>query len=69
MLVEEGYDPVFGARPLRRAVERHVENEVAKRMLAGELVEGDSVLVDAADGKLTFARKAPAGEVVAAATA
>ena len=35
-LVEEGFDPVYGARPLRRAVERHIENVVAKRILAGE---------------------------------
>jgi ATP-dependent Clp protease ATP-binding subunit ClpA len=56
-LVEEGYDPVYGARPLRRAIERHVENEIAKRILAGECKDGDSVIVDAAKGKLTFAHK------------
>ncbi|MCH8199307.1 MAG: AAA family ATPase [Chloroflexi bacterium] len=65
-LVEEGYDPVFGARPLRRAVERHVENEIAKRILAGELKENDTVLVDVAKGKLTFARKAAASAKAAA---
>jgi len=65
-LVEEGYDPVFGARPLRRAVERHVENEIAKRILSDELKENDTVLVDVAKGKLTFARKTPAGAKAAA---
>jgi ATP-dependent Clp protease ATP-binding subunit ClpC len=56
-LVEEGYDPVYGARPLRRAIERHVENEIAKRILAGACKDGDSVIVDAVKDKLTFARK------------
>ncbi len=56
-LVEEGYDPVYGARPLRRAIERHVENEIAKRILAGEYKNGDSVMVDAVKDKLAFARK------------
>lgn len=45
-LVKEGFDPDFGARPLRRTVERRVENEVAKRILAGEFVDGDCVVVD-----------------------
>ncbi len=56
-LVEEGYDPIYGARPLRRAIERHVENEIAKRILAGECKDGDSVIVDAVKDKLAFARK------------
>jgi ATP-dependent Clp protease ATP-binding subunit ClpA len=45
-LVEEGYDPVYGARPLRRVVERQVENALARRILAGEFSEGGRVLVD-----------------------
>ena len=59
-LVEEGYDPVYGARPLRRAIERYVENEAAKRILGGEFTDGDTVEVDIADGKLSFAKKQPA---------
>jgi ATP-dependent Clp protease ATP-binding subunit ClpC len=55
-LVEEGYDPVYGARPLRRALERYVENDIAKRILSGEFTDGDVVLVDAVDGKLTYAK-------------
>ena len=66
-LVDEGYDPVYGARPLRRAIERHVENEIAKRMLGGDFVEGDTVLVDVAEGKLTFAKREPAKREKAAA--
>ena len=45
-LAEEGFDKVFGARPLRRAVQRHVENPMAKRILGGEFRSGDSVTVD-----------------------
>ena len=45
-LANEGYDAQFGARPVRRTLERHVENRLAKRLLAGEFNEGDTVLVD-----------------------
>ncbi len=45
-LVEQGYDPVYGARPLRRVVEREVENGLARRILAGEFSEGERVRVD-----------------------
>ena len=56
-LVKEGYDPVFGARPLRRAVQRHVENPLANRILSTEFSHGDTVHVDVdADRRaLTFA--------------
>jgi len=59
-LEEEGFDPVYGARPLRRAVERRIENVIAKRILGGEYRDGDAIIVDASDAGLTFARK-PAG--------
>ena len=55
-LAREGFDPVYGARPLRRTVQRHVENPLSKKILAGELFEGDRVIVDADDGGLTFTR-------------
>ena len=55
-LEDEGFDPVYGARPLRRAVERRVENVIAKRILAGEYRDGDTIIVDAAADGLTFAR-------------
>ena len=45
-LAKEGYDPQFGARPVRRTLERHVENPLAKRLLAGEFNEGETVVVD-----------------------
>jgi len=54
-LAEEGYDPQFGARPVRRTLERYVENPLAKRLLAGEFSDGDTVVVDVQeneDGKI-----------------
>ena len=53
-VVREGYDPAYGARPLRRTVQRRVENELARRMLAGEFHEGQCVVVDFADGEYRF---------------
>jgi len=61
-LAREGYDPVFGARPLRRVIERQVENPLSSQLLRGELKEGDTVKVDLdkAGKALTFKTKAPA---------
>jgi ATP-dependent Clp protease ATP-binding subunit ClpC len=56
-LVREGYDRVYGARPLRRTVERRIQNPLSKRILAGEFKEGDHILCDYADGEFAF-RKA-----------
>ncbi|UCD09206.1 MAG: AAA family ATPase [Dehalococcoidales bacterium] len=49
-----GFDPVYGARPLRRAVERYVENPLSTKVLKGEFNEGDSITVDVVDDELTF---------------
>jgi ATP-dependent Clp protease ATP-binding subunit ClpB len=64
-LAEAGWDPTYGARPLKRAIQRLVENPLALRLLEGEFEEGDTVRVDVADGELEFA-KAPAAEPAAA---
>ncbi|MBM2824623.1 MAG: clpC [Dehalococcoidales bacterium] len=62
-LAKVGFDPVYGARPLRRAVERYVENPLSSQILRGEFKEGDTVIVDLADDALVFtARKATTGE-------
>jgi ATP-dependent Clp protease ATP-binding subunit ClpB len=53
-LAEEGYEPAYGARPLKRLIQRQVENELALRLLDGTFVEGDTIEVDVADGALTF---------------
>ena len=55
-LAKEGYDPLYGARPLRRAVQRYVENPLSNRILAGEFKEGDLVQVEATPEGLTYAR-------------
>jgi ATP-dependent Clp protease ATP-binding subunit ClpC len=70
-LVTEGYDRVYGARPLRRTIERRVENPLSKRILAGEFFEGDHVVVDYAAGEYTFAKgvQPEAKEPVGSATA
>jgi ATP-dependent Clp protease ATP-binding subunit ClpB len=55
LLAREGYDPVYGARPLKRAIQRQLENPLARRILAGEFGPGASVRIDAEpDGTLTF---------------
>jgi ATP-dependent Clp protease ATP-binding subunit ClpB len=57
-LAQHGYDPIYGARPLRRLVQSAIGDRLAKGLLAGEIRDGDAVLVDLADGKdgLTVAR-------------
>lgn len=56
-IAKAGYDPEYGARPLRRALERYVENPLAIKVLAGEFNEGEGIVVDANDEELTFTRK------------
>ena len=59
-LAEAGWDPAYGARPLKRALQRLVENPLAMRLLDGELSDGDVVRIDAEDGELVLER---AGEL------
>jgi ATP-dependent Clp protease ATP-binding subunit ClpB len=65
VVAEAGWDPAYGARPLKRALQRLVENPLAKALLEGQFSDGDTVLVDAADGELRFER-ARAAEPAAA---
>jgi len=53
-LGEAGFDPVYGARPLKREIQQQVENPLAQKLLAGDFAPGDTVFVDAAGGELTF---------------
>jgi ATP-dependent Clp protease ATP-binding subunit ClpB len=55
-LAEAGWDPAYGARPLKRAIQRLVENPLALRLLEGDFADGDRVVVDATDGELAFAK-------------
>ena len=51
-----GYDPTYGARPLKRVIQKRLVDPLALRLLEGEFVPGDTVAVDAADGELRFER-------------
>ena len=62
-LVEEGYDPVYGARPLKRVIQKRIENPLASKLLGGEFAPGRIVSVDVAGGEFTFAA---AGDPLAA---
>ena len=53
-LAEKGYDPAFGARPVKRAIQTYVENPLAKEILAGKFAEGTTVTAAAADGQIKF---------------
>ncbi|MEI7731240.1 MAG: ATP-dependent Clp protease ATP-binding subunit [Verrucomicrobiota bacterium] len=59
-LVQKGYDPQYGARPMRRSVERFMEDPLAEEILKGNLVENEPVLVSLAGDKLVFSQKASA---------
>ncbi len=62
-LAERGYDPVFGARPLKRALQRMIENPLAVEVLAGKFREGDHVIVDTRDREtFTFRKEAPVAQ-------
>jgi ATP-dependent Clp protease ATP-binding subunit ClpB len=56
VVLEAGWDPTYGARPLKRALQRLVENPLALRLLEGDFREGDTVRVDAQNGELVFTR-------------
>ncbi|MBE9006607.1 ATP-dependent chaperone ClpB [Fortiea sp. LEGE XX443] len=55
-LAEVGYDPVFGARPLKRAIQRELETQIAKAILRGEFHDGDTIFVDVQNERLAFSR-------------
>jgi len=57
LLAIKGYDPNYGARPLRRTIERYIENPISEKILSGEFVEGDCISVKVRDGKIIFTKK------------
>jgi ATP-dependent Clp protease ATP-binding subunit ClpB len=54
LLAEEGYDPTFGARPLKRVIQQRIENPLAQKILAGEFGEGVVIQIDVGHGKREF---------------
>jgi len=58
-IAAEGYDPTYGARPLKRVIQRRLQDPIAMAILEGRFSEGDSVLVDANDGQITIGGAEP----------
>ena len=54
LLIDAGFDPVYGARPLKRAIQQQVENNLAQKILSGYYVAGDNIMITAHDGQLSF---------------
>jgi len=63
ILAKEGYDPTLGARPLRRTIQRLIENPLSELLLRGDFKEGDTILITAENGKIVFRKKTKAEEV------
>mgnify|MGYP001207915015 CR=1 FL=1 len=62
-LARDGYEPAYGARPLKRLIQQEIENPLAKHILAGEFAPGDAVTVDVERDRFSF-RKQAAGRVL-----
>jgi ATP-dependent Clp protease ATP-binding subunit ClpB len=62
LLANRGYDPVYGARPLKRTLQREVIDPLALRVLKGEFVPGDVIIVDARNGEIVFRKQGPDGQ-------
>ena len=62
LVVDRGYDPVFGARPLKREIQKDLENTIARTLVAGDYKEGDTLRIDARDGEFSVSREAAAEE-------
>lgn len=56
LLGEAGFDPIYGARPLKRAIQRQLENPLANEILSGRFIPGDSIKIDVANDGLTFSQ-------------
>jgi ATP-dependent Clp protease ATP-binding subunit ClpB len=57
LVAAEGFDPVYGARPLKRAIQNDIENPLAQEILSGKFIQGDVIEVDASDGSFIFKKK------------
>src|SRR5205085_1745844 len=66
LVAKEGYDPTYGARPLRRAIQREIENPLARRILGGEFLAGDTLRIDVRDGQVVFEKLSSAAAEPAA---
>lgn len=57
VIINEGYDEIYGARPLRRAIQRRIENMLSEEIISGRILSGDSITVFADDGKIRYVKK------------
>jgi len=61
-LAKEGFDPTYGARPLRRAIQKHIEDRLSEELLKGNIAKGDKLVIDEKDGQLTVEREEVAAQ-------
>jgi ATP-dependent Clp protease ATP-binding subunit ClpB len=61
-LADKGYDPSYGARPLKRVIQKWVQDPLAQRLLSGEIADGSTVRISAAQGRLTINGSSVGGE-------
>ena len=54
LIVDKGYDPVYGARPIKRVIQRLIEDKISEMILRGEIVEDNSIYIDAKCGEFIF---------------
>ena len=64
-IARQGYDPVFGARPLKRFILHHLETLIGRALIAGDIADGDTITVDLENGELQVRHQAPEDEGVA----
>ena len=62
LIAREGYDPVYGARPLRRFIQREVETRIVRALLSGEILDGATIILDAEGDELTVRWQNPGGK-------
>ena len=55
-LIDAGFDPIYGARPLKRAIQQQVENSLAQKILAGDFIPGDNIQITSENGHLVFGK-------------
>ena len=60
LLVEQGYDPVYGARPLKRFLQRELETRIGRKLIQGDVPDGSAVIVGVERGELSVEARAPA---------
>ena len=64
VIAKEGYDPAFGARPVRRAIQKLLETPIAKKIVAGDFVPGARITVSANGGEIAISASVPSGDLI-----